>query len=48
LPEESHGQNSLAGYNPWGGKELDMIEEITVSLSKDVKRLEEGCICSLY
>ena len=26
LPEESHGQRSLAGYSPWGHKELDMIE----------------------
>ena len=26
LPEESHGQRSLASYSPWGHKELDMIE----------------------
>ena len=24
LPEESHGQRSLAGYSPWGLKESDM------------------------
>ena len=23
LPAKSHGQRSLAGYNPWGRKELD-------------------------
>ena len=23
---ESHGQRSLAGYSPWGGKELDATE----------------------
>ena len=23
LPGESHGQRSLAGYSPWGHKELD-------------------------
>ena len=23
---ESHGQRSLAGYSPWGHKELDMTE----------------------
>ena len=23
---KSHGQRSLAGYSPWGGKELDMTE----------------------
>ena len=26
LPGESHGQRSLAGYSPWGHKELDMNE----------------------
>ena len=26
LPGESHGERSLAGYSPWGHKELDMIE----------------------
>ena len=26
LPGESHGQRSLAGYNPWGHRELDMTE----------------------
>ena len=26
FPGESHGQRSLAGYNPWGCRELDMTE----------------------
>ena len=26
LPGESHGQRTLAGYSPWGRKELDMME----------------------
>ena len=26
LPGESHGQRTLAGYNPWGCKESDMTE----------------------
>ena len=26
LPGESHGQRSLAGYSPWGNKELNMAE----------------------
>ena len=26
LPGESHGQRSLAGYSPWGGKELNTTE----------------------
>ena len=28
LPGESHGQKSLAGYSPWGHKELDMTEQL--------------------
>ena len=26
LPGESHGQRSLAGYSPWGCKELHTME----------------------
>ena len=26
LPGESHGQTSLADYNPWGHKEWDITE----------------------
>ena len=26
LPGESHGQSSLAGYNPWSHKEWDTTE----------------------
>ena len=26
FPGESHGQRSLAGYSPWGCKELDVTE----------------------
>ena len=26
LPRESHGQQSMVGYSPWGLKELDMSE----------------------
>ena len=29
LPEEFNGQRSLAGYGPWGHKELDMTEQLT-------------------
>ena len=29
LPGEFHGQRSLAGYSPWGYKELDMTEQLT-------------------
>ena len=29
LPGEFHGQRSLAGYSPWGCKELEMTERLT-------------------
>ena len=28
LPGESHGLRSLAGYSPWGSKELDTTEQL--------------------
>ena len=28
---ESHGQRSLAGYGPWGHKELDMTEQLSTA-----------------
>ena len=30
LPGESHGQKSLVGYSPWGHKELDTTEWLTL------------------
>ena len=35
LPLELHGQKSLVGYSPWGQKEVDMTEQLTLSLSLD-------------
>ena len=32
LPGEFHRQRSLAGYSPWGRKELDRTEYLTLSL----------------
>ena len=31
LPGEAHGQMSLAGYSPWGHKESDTTEQLTLS-----------------
>ena len=31
LPGEFHGQRSLAGYSPWGRKESDMTERLTLN-----------------
>ena len=33
LPGKSHGQRSLAGYNPWGHKEPDMTEQLNTYVS---------------
>ena len=30
LPGESPGQRSLAGYSPWGHKELDTTEQLSM------------------
>ena len=38
LPEEFHGQRSLAGYSPWGHKESDTTEWLTIDYkSTDVR-----------
>ena len=34
LPGKFHGQRSLVGYSPWGCKELDMTERLTLSLQR--------------
>ena len=31
---ECHGQRSQAGYSPWGHKESDMTEQLTLSLDR--------------
>ena len=31
LPGEFHGQRSLAGYSPWGHKELDTTKQLTLT-----------------
>ena len=30
LPGESHGQRNLAGYSPWGCKELELTEQLSM------------------
>ena len=34
LPRESHGQRSLADYSPWGRKESDTTERLTLTGSR--------------
>ena len=43
LPGESHGQRSLAGYSPWGRKELDR----TGPLSMDTCQTEKCTLAQL-
>ena len=33
LPGEFHGQRSLVGYSPWGRKESDKTEQLTLHLA---------------
>ena len=46
LPGEFHGQRSLAGYSPWGCKELDTIEQLT--LTYILKTLLDDLILSAW
>ena len=34
--ENPHGQRSLAGYSPWGCKELDMTERLSTHTYSDI------------
>ena len=44
-PGESHGQRSLAGYSPWGHKELGMNEAVQHTESErkcESERMEDA------
>ena len=41
LPGEFHGQRSLAGYNPWGGLESDMTEQLTYQIYFHINKVSE-------
>ena len=45
LPGESHGQRSLAGYSPWGHKELNTTEYLTLHFIY-IKNNFQKCACS--
>ena len=34
LPGESHSQRNLAGFNPWGHKESDTTEQLSLIIIK--------------
>ena len=45
LPEEFHEQRSLAGYSPWGCKELNMTEQLRLTQTgreNETSRPEKG------
>ena len=45
LPGEFHGQRRLgAGYSPWGHKELDMIEQLTLSFFSLSVEIKSGAV----
>ena len=41
--ENPHGQRSLAGYNPWGLKELDTTEQLNTSLLFLIRKVVSDC-----
>ena len=49
LPGEFHGQRSLVGYSPWGHKESDTIERLTLEKQRKVKNgldISEEIVCA--
>ena len=48
LPGEFHGQRSLEGYSPWGRKESNMTERLTLQYARaDLERCSNA-VCELY
>ena len=48
LPGEFHGQRRLAGYCPWGCKELDTTERLTLSQETNLSFSLEGDSISVF
>ena len=42
MPREFHIQRSLAGYGPWGHKESDMTEQLTLFHKEAIRRDTNG------
>ena len=47
-PGEFHGKGSTAGYSPWGHKESDMIEGISLSLSIVLECCVGFCLSTMW
>ena len=48
LPGEFYGQRSLAGYSPWGHKESDMTEQLTLCLKISVRQVQYKFLTHCY
>ena len=42
LPGEFHGQRSLVDYSPWGHKESDMTERLTLDINQRLAAIWRG------
>ena len=47
LPGEFHGQRNLVGYSPWGHKELDTTERLTLEFLKSGQLYISEQVCLL-
>ena len=43
--ENPHGQRSLAGYSPWGHKQLDMTEQLSTAHPRGQVPVSPGHVC---
>ena len=44
LSGESHGQKNLVGYRPWGCKESDTTEQLSMHATQDVCSIQRSLI----
>ena len=47
LPGKSHGPRNLAGYSPWGHKELDSVEHNTAAYAPKIHVIYCVAVCAL-
>ena len=48
LPGKSHGQRSLVGYSPWGHKELDTTEWLTLHFTSPSSKLNQDLMFNCF
>ena len=48
LPEKSHGQRSLMGYSPWGCKDTDMTDRLTLRKKTEALIRKDTCPPSVH